>query len=776
MKFRGSVDGVKQAIAAVSEIVDRERKIEEVLMVESQHIGQLLGKGGATVNMIQKTSGAGLSIAKRVENGDSAPSQAVTVRGNKAAVAKAMAGLEAVLQYKAECSEEVLVDAKMMPLLIGKGGEEINRIRQETGAAIDGERDDSKPRLKLRGTRAAVEKAKAMISEQIDANKIVTENVVLPWHAIDKLVGPNAKALISFEAQQNVTVDLPGHNLANSELCYGTFINIASSMAVRGKKKHVHQATAFVADLAMNSEVDEKVLNSDDADLLASLCLSDPQLMTELGERLGATVEFEPLSGVISTRGEASLDAQIELRRMVEKERRKEETLQCPPLQAEMLGAPDGAALCQLQQLCEPAMIALQEAGECTIAVFATAAEMPTAVKAAQSWLSENMAAEASLSIPLEVVPIVQGRLDSMQTELRVHMLLDSATRTLQMSGPSKVVEVARERVTALVRQYAHVEELLFLSAAEAQFVQLLIDRLNAPTNGSAAADGAAEAKSAAASLFQNVTPQLSIDQGGASAKLVLKGTADPVGASKAALEAQLIEAESSAVRLPLNAAQYDKLTRSGPPTRRWDSLHRRLQEGHSVALVPDRAAMELTILGAADAVARVQLTLDEELDVDEHAREVNERLIPIIIGRAGANIKKLQADSGAQVDLDRAGGRVTVRGRKAQVAAAVARLDELASEFGEKELRVLQRQIPLIIGRGGTTIRQLQQDTGASIDIRKEDCVVRIRGSQAVTDDALRRIQELLAAAAATPNPSAPPPGLQRPQGQPAPPPGLTS
>ena len=48
----------------------------------------------------------------------------------------------------------------MMPLLIGKGGEEINRIRSVTGAAIDAERDEKKPQFKLRGSKEAVEAAR----------------------------------------------------------------------------------------------------------------------------------------------------------------------------------------------------------------------------------------------------------------------------------------------------------------------------------------------------------------------------------------------------------------------------------------------------------------------------------------------------------------------------------------------------------------------------------------------------------------------------------------
>jgi hypothetical protein len=69
----------------------------QVLMVRSEHIGLLLGKGGATVNAIQRASGATLGVAKRPDDDKASggsTTQAVTVRGNKAAVSKALAALE----------------------------------------------------------------------------------------------------------------------------------------------------------------------------------------------------------------------------------------------------------------------------------------------------------------------------------------------------------------------------------------------------------------------------------------------------------------------------------------------------------------------------------------------------------------------------------------------------------------------------------------------------------------------------------------------------------
>ena len=171
---------------------------------------------------------------------------------------------------------------------------------------------------------------------------------------------------------------------------------------------------------------------------------------------------------------------------------------------------------------------------------------------------------------------------------------------------------------------------------------------------------------------------------------------------------------------------------------------------------------------------------LEAEFDVDEHTREVPERMVGIIIGKGGSNIKRLQQESGATIELRRDGSRMlSVRGRKAQVEAAIRLLDDLGVE---QEVPVAPKQIPLIIGRGGATIRQLSADSGATIDVSKEDGVVRMRGSQAQVDDAVRRVNELLAeqsgggggAGAGAAAAGGPPPGLKGAAVN-GPPPGLT-
>ena len=76
------------------------------------------------------------------------------------------------------------------------------------------------------------------------------------------------------------------------------------------------------------------------------------------------------------------------------------------------------------------------------------------------------------------------------------------------------------------------------------------------------------------------------------------------------------------------------------------------LQGEHGCALVTDRGAASLQVIGAADAVSHMLGVLESELDVDEHLREVAERMVRVVIRKAGANIERLAAESGAQISL----------------------------------------------------------------------------------------------------------------------------
>ena len=240
-----------------------------------------------------------------------------------------------MLQYEAEATATIEVRADLMPLLIGKGGEEINRIRQQTGAAIDAERErrasacppsqgqPAPPGLfKVRGTKAAVEAAKAAIADATEANSRVAESVVLPWHCIDVLLGADATNLKRLEHEYQTSIELPGQTLysemvgsASGEL---GFLASGNILQLRGRKKHVDALTKEIQRIARVHAVERVELDDDDANLLSKIVLNDAALFAMLQIKKLPTLEFveasfEPEEGVVTLRGEEALEAKVAL-------------------------------------------------------------------------------------------------------------------------------------------------------------------------------------------------------------------------------------------------------------------------------------------------------------------------------------------------------------------------------------------------------------------------------------------------------------------------------
>ena len=436
-----------------------------------------------------------------------------------------------------------------------------------------------------------------------------------------------------------------------------------------------------------------------------------------------------------------------------------QEALECQPTQSLLLLAEDGAALAQLVELCAPVQVAMQEFPELLV-LGGSVRAMPAAREAAAAWLAEHQETTRVLHVPPEVLPHLTPRLPTLlDAQLKLSgvrlSLRSEATggSSLDITGPTKFVDTALEQAGAFVRQYARREESISMTAQDFALVALLRNR---PELGAGV----------------ELVPVR------AEHRVIVKGTDEAVGKAKGKLEALLLEAERCAVTQPLNGAQLDKLSRATGRDRK--PLLHQLQETYECALFADRATMTLSVRGKGDAVARMQEALVQELDVDEHERVVPTQMIPIIIGKGGTTIKRLQQDSGATFDLERSSGRVRIFGRSSAVQKALAMLDGLTAEFGAiEEIEVQPRQIALVIGRGGATIKALQAESGATIDIRKEACVVRINGSQAAVAMATERINALLNSPPPSSNGTAqrangaPPPGLRQPPRS-GPPPGL--
>jgi rRNA processing protein Krr1/Pno1 len=123
---------------------------------------------------------------------------------------------------------------------------------------------------------------------------------------------------------------------------------------------------------------------------------------------------------------------------------------------------------------------------------------------------------------------------------------------------------------------------------------------------------------------------------------------------------------------------------------------------------------------------------------------------VPAIIGKGGEVIKAIRARSGAQLDIDKLTNCCDLSGTKDQVAKAQMLIEEIIgranaaiADHTSDLIMVEPGHIPLIIGKGGLTIRAFQERSGARFDIDRNSSEITISGSSAQVATAKQMIEE---------------------------------
>ena len=103
-----------------------------------------------------------------------------------------------------------------------------------------------------------------------------------------------------------------------------------------------------------------------------------------------------------------------------------------------------------------------------------------------------------------------------------------------------------------------------------------------------------------------------------------------------------------------------------------------------------------------------------------------------LIIGNAGATVRALQESTGARIDVERGSTTARVSGSKEEVAAGVAAIRKLIADSSNVAKMPLACHVGAVIGKGGATIRQLSDETGAKIDVEADgdSCLVALSGT----------------------------------------------
>jgi len=178
------------------------------------------------------------------------------------------------------------------------------------------------------------------------------------------------------------------------------------------------------------------------------------------------------------------------------------------------------------------------------------------------------------------------------------------------------------------------------------------------------------------------------------------------------------------------------------------------------------RGRIPITIRGTAEACAdaretieRIQAEVASQVAQSETTVWIPKTQAGVIIGMGGAVVKGLQQDTGAQIGVQRDLMKdglipVIIRGPPENVEDAKQRIEQrLANAIdnaSETTVWVAERQLGLIIGKGGATIKALSKTTAAYIQLDeagiKDGFVpVTLKGEVQHCTAAKQRIDELL-------------------------------
>lgn len=218
----------------------------EDVMCPSECAGKVIGHGGETINSIQTKSGAHVKIQSSHEVPSGAPRR-ITITGAPGPVADAVQMVNDIIREHggarasgggggATVEMPVPVDMNMIGRVIGRGGETIRRLADESGARLQIERDQG--RVMIRGTQEQCVRAKELVLDVLnDPN---------PPGAAG---GAFAKHVMASQGCEGKIIGKGGENIR--ELCSRTGAKIQiskedASVTIQGRQEQVDAAVAAV--------------------------------------------------------------------------------------------------------------------------------------------------------------------------------------------------------------------------------------------------------------------------------------------------------------------------------------------------------------------------------------------------------------------------------------------------------------------------------------------------------------------------------------------------
>ncbi|XP_012272523.1 vigilin [Orussus abietinus] len=239
IRIEGTEQGVSQAKQELTKLVEKLMTDKELeVIIDHRHFRSIIGNRGENIKEIRdKFSQVQINIPSPAEKRD-----VVTIRGPPEDVDKCHEYLMKLVEELKEHSYklEVSIFKQFHKFVIGKGGANIRKIREETQTKIElpaeGEKSDV---ITIIGKKENVEEAKERIqSIQEELANVVIDEIVIPPKFYNSLIGTGGKLIDSIKDDcGGVTIKFPP---AKSQ---------SDKVIIRGVKGHVEKAKQQLLEL-----------------------------------------------------------------------------------------------------------------------------------------------------------------------------------------------------------------------------------------------------------------------------------------------------------------------------------------------------------------------------------------------------------------------------------------------------------------------------------------------------------------------------------------------
>jgi len=681
----GFEDDVRAAGNMVSSIIDENKEVEETLAVDRNVVlSCIIGAKGAVIRELQKD----LSVyihSKRDE--EQSETELLVIRGTAANVVPAKAKIQEMINEFQSHTDVIHFDNELVPQLVGRKGARITTLREEHPAVqIDVDANNCCVRLHGADDEARIA-AKNAILDVIMANQRAT--VYMDQETTVALKGSRGTALrTTVQNELGVSMDI---------------ISAEETVKVRGEYSAVQRAVAMLEEFRENNFTLEIPCFDEDSNALFGGGENSPGKHIEI--KYGVEISHDRKKGILRIRGnKASVDlAEAAITHSLEGgEDGGTKLVEADAYSMSALIGRGGTNIKKLETQHNVHLDILRSRG--VVRIRGEPGDVDEAKKAVIAFI-QALRIVVPVLRPTGVSSAVALQVVTRASSLFFGVDMEATDYEIILRGPQRMVLEAKKYITENFSDSATA----VIKLSESQFSVL---EVNAELN------------------FKQIQDihKVSVRMDSQTFGIVLSGPAAAV------LKAQLQTNRMLDYLFPDDFASVAMDVICVAEAGAYSFAQKVLEA--TGAIVEANVPLQCVhIRGSTEEVAAAK-TMIQDMQNEWRSRAViipvQEFMIPLILGKKGSNITALENETSTSISIDRLGKRLIIIGSaEEQVKGACtemnSRIEKLKKEHWEISLD--GRLLGPLIGKQGTNVNKLRQETGANIELEARTSTVKVSG-----------------------------------------------